>query len=104
MTATSSARFYFQDIKTGEELDHPMNGCPVGGAGPSVLHNGEYIHGHRTIIWADFGTKGRRQVPITSADFGGRCVRVKMWAPNPEARETFVLVPETWTPRPARKA
>lgn len=101
----SSARFYFADINTGAELaDHPLNGAIFEGEGPWHQHEGNFVHGHKNVLYVTEYVGGRQQTrKVTCADFDGRCVRVKFWCPNPDYRSTFVLVPETWVPR-RRKA
>ena len=92
---STAARFYFADT-TGRELaDHELNGSVATSCGPSILVDGTYRHGYRHTISTGAGRTARA---ITVADFGGQVVKVKFWAPNPEVRETFYLVPEGFTP------
>lgn len=92
---STAARFYFTST-TGRELaDHELNGSTFDGCGQSIQVDGTYVHGYRTQI---FVAKGRGRRTVTCADFDGQPVRVKLWAPNPDARETFLLVPEGFRP------
>ena len=77
-------RFYF--YKNGCELkSHPLNGAVFEGCGPYTAP------GKRAILYA--GRHGERR--ITTNDFGGESVTVKLWFPAVEARETFTLEPRT---------
>lgn len=83
-----SARFYFYDHATGEEITgHPFSGCAPGGMGEMVSHpeNGKGWTCYRKAY------RAKNDTPITVADFPGHeAVRVKCWFA--EKSSWFVLV------------
>ena len=98
----TKTRFYFFDADTGAELwKHPYHNAIVSGIGE---RKGDTV----TELWirplaprntAPY-TWERQPQRLTAADFHGKTVKVKVWSPYPEKRETIYLAPEPETAEP----
>lgn len=91
-----SARLYFYDARTGEELsDHPLHGAPASGLGSygtdrkgrALVRGMKLRHSVYVARYQDLERE------VTSEEFGGRPVVCKFWTPAKEMRETFWLTP-----------
>ena len=92
----TKTRFFFFDPETGVELvKHPYHNAIVAAIGE---REGDKV----TELWirprvprntAPY-TWNRNPVRVTSADFGGKPVKVKVWSPYKQFRETIYLVPK----------
>lgn len=82
-----SARLYFFDVDTREELtSHPLNGMVWLSTGAMVVRDGTYCDGTADIVegvvWCDAGP---RRVVVGRDSFPGRRVAAKAWYPNLDA-------------------